>query len=136
LRPFSAFTFNPQKNNFIFLKKKMKHKNTLFIFSNGRVAAIDKKTGNIMWEIKIKQYLGAAGMSHHYGQISVEDDKLFVASSGMLLCISAKDGSLIWKNELKGWGYQFVSMANVNNEASVASAGSAASAAVIAATTA
>lgn len=113
----------------------MKYKNTLFIFSNGRVAAIDKKTGNINWEIKIKEYLGS-GMRYYYGQISVEDDKLFVASSGMLLCISAKDGSFIWKNELKGWGYQFISMANASNEAAIASSASAAAAAVVAATTA
>nr|AUN35674.1 hypothetical protein [uncultured bacterium] len=123
------------KQILIFNIKKMKNKNTLFIFSNGRVAAIDKKTGNIIWEIKIKEYLGHS-MRYYYGQIAVEDDKLFVASSGMMLCIAAKDGSFIWKNELKGWGYQFVSMANVNNEASVAAAGSASSAAVITAATA
>jgi hypothetical protein len=29
----------------------------------------------------------------------------------------AKDGSLVWKNELKGWGLQFISMANAGNEA-------------------
>ncbi len=112
----------------------MKHKNTLFIFSNGRVAAINKKTGEITWEIKIKQYLGHS-MRYYYGQISVEDDKVYVASSGMLLCIAAKDGSFIWKNELKGWGYQFISMANAGNEASVASAASASSAAAITAAT-
>lgn len=112
----------------------MKNKNRLFIFSNGRVAAIDKKSGEIIWEIKVKQYLGQS-MRYYYGQITVEDDKLFVASSGMLLCIAAKDGSFIWKNELKGWGYQFISMANASNEAAVASSGSAASAAVITAST-
>ncbi|MFT3909652.1 MAG: PQQ-binding-like beta-propeller repeat protein [Ferruginibacter sp.] len=112
----------------------MKNKNTLFIFSNGRVAAINKKDGGIIWEIKIKQYLGTS-MRHYYGQISVEDDKVYVATSGMLLCLAAKDGSFVWKNELKGWGYQFVSMANVSNEASVAAAGSASSAAVMTAAT-
>jgi len=111
-------------------------KNALYILSNGRVAAIDKKNGEIIWEVKLKDYL-TRSMSLYYGQISVEDNKIYVGSSGILLCLSTKDGSLIWKNELKGWGYQFVSMANVGNEAASAAASSAATtAAVISATSA
>ena len=102
-------------------KNSMKQNNVLFILSNGRVAAINKKDGQIIWEIKVKQYLGGAAIMT-VGQLVVEDDKLFVGASGILLCLSAKDGSLIWKNELKGWGYQFVSMGNVSNEAASAAA--------------
>lgn len=108
----------------------MKKSNHLYILSNGRVAAINKKDGEIIWEVKLKQYVNRA-MSFYYGQISVEDNKLFIGTSGILLCLSTKDGSLIWKNELKGWGYQFVSMANVNTEAASAAAMSAATASAI-----
>jgi len=113
----------------------MKQNNYLFIFSNGKVAAINKKDGQIVWEVKLKQYTGSS-VSNAVGQINVEDNKIFVGVSGILLCLSTKDGSLLWKNELKGWGYQFVSMANANNEASAASAirAAAATTAVIAAT--
>ena len=52
----------------------------------------------------------------------VEENKIYVGSSGILLCLSTKDGSLIWKNELKGWGYSFVNMANVNNDVASAAA--------------
>lgn len=34
---------------------RMKQNNLLFILSNGRVAAINKKDGAIVWEIKLKQ---------------------------------------------------------------------------------
>lgn len=112
----------------------MKHKDTLYIFSNGKVAAISKKTGEIKWEIKLKDHLGHS-MRYYYGQIAFEDDKLYVGSSGMIVCLAAKDGSLIWKNELKGWGYQFVAMANAGTEASIAAADSAASSAVMTAAT-
>lgn len=112
----------------------MKKTNHLYILSNGRVAAINKKDGEIIWEVKLRQYVSRT-MSFYFGQISVKDNKLFIGSSGILLCLSTKDGSLIWKNELKGWGYQFVSMANVNNEAASAAAiSSATTTAVIAAT--
>jgi outer membrane protein assembly factor BamB len=98
----------------------MKH-NNLFILSNGRVAAINKKDGQIIWEVKLRQYLSSS-VAYVVGQISVEDNKIFVGVSGILLCLSTKDGSLIWKNELKGWGFQFVSMANANDNAANAAA--------------
>jgi outer membrane protein assembly factor BamB len=108
--------------------------NHLFILSNGRVAAINKKDGSITWEVKLREYLSSK-MTLSFGQISVEDDKLYIGSTGMVLCLNAKDGSLLWKNELKGWGYNFVSMANGVNDAVIAGASHAAAAtAIIAAT--
>lgn len=59
-------------------------------------------------------------MTLSFGQINVEDNKIFIGSSGILLCLSTKDGSLIWKNELKGWGYNFVSLANAGNDSTIA----------------
>ena len=91
----------------------MKNKNNLFIFSNGKVAAINKKDGTIIWEVKIKEFAGTTD-SYSVAQINVEGDKIYLGVSGILLCLQTKDGSLVWKNELKGWGYSFVSMANVN----------------------
>lgn len=110
----------------------MKNKNTLFIFSNGRVAAINKKDGTIIWEVKVKQYTGSVALAG-FGTIHVEGDKIYIGVSGILLCLLAKDGSLVWKNELKGWGYSLVSMANVNNETIMAAANAAAVAASTAA---
>jgi len=111
--------------------KKTEH---LFILSNGRVGCINKKTGELIWEVKLSQYLSQK-MSLTIGQISVENNKIFVGSTGVLLCLDSKDGSLIWKNELKGWGYNFVSMANVHNEAASAAITEAAAHAAIIATT-
>ena len=99
----------------------MKQNNYLFILSNGRVAAINKKDGQIVWEVKLRPYVSSA-TSFAVGQISVEDNKIYVGISGVLLCLSTMDGSLIWKNELKGWGFQFVSMANVNDQTAAAAA--------------
>ena len=109
----------------------MKQNDIIYIYSHGRVAAISKKDGSIVWEVNCKQY---AGMNvSAIGQITVEDDKLFIGSGGILLCLAAKDGALIWKNELKGWGYNFISIANA--ESNTASAASASAAAANAATT-
>jgi outer membrane protein assembly factor BamB len=90
----------------------MKQNNTIFIYSNGRVAALNSANGDIIWELKLKTYINTSVMQA-VGSIQLEGDKLYVAVSGIIVCLKAKDGSLIWKNELKGWGYNFVSMANV-----------------------
>lgn len=108
-------------------------KETIYILSGGRAAAINKKNGEIIWEVKLKDYIKTT-LGNHIGQIVEENGKLFIGCAGILVCLSTKDGSLLWKNELKGWGYGFVSIANagMNAEAS-AIQGAAATAAITAA---
>lgn len=113
----------------------MKKQAVLYILSNGRVAAISKKDGAIVWEVKLKEYIKSS-MLTGIGQIMVEDGKLYIGVGGMLLCLSAKDGSLVWKNELKGWGYSFVSMANTASEAAGAASQQAATSSAMVASTA
>jgi len=108
----------------------MRPLNALFILSNGRLAAINKKNGEIIWETKLKQYLNSK-LSLTIGQLQVEGEKIYVGCSGIILCLRAKDGSLVWKNELKGWGYHFVSMANLGSEAATAEAEHAAAASTV-----
>lgn len=114
----------------------MKKEDILYIYSNGKAAAISKRDGSILWEVNLKDYAGMHAKA--IGQITVEDDKLFIGTGGILLCIAAKDGALIWKNELKGWGYNFISIANAesNTASAAAAAQAAANTAVIAATAA
>lgn len=114
----------------------MKKKNVLYILSNGRVAAINKQNGEIVWEVKLKQYV-KSGLMQTIGQLSLEGERLYAGVSGILLCLSTKDGSLVWVNELKGWGYNFVSIANAGSEsagAAVAANAAATSAAMVATT--
>ncbi|MFN8251223.1 MAG: PQQ-binding-like beta-propeller repeat protein [Ferruginibacter sp.] len=98
----------------------------LYILSKGRVAAISKKDGSIIWEVKLKEYVGS-GSAYSFGQITAEAGKIYVGTTGILVCLDAKDGSLVWKNDLKGWGYGFVSIAGAGNDSSAAAAAAAAS---------
>lgn len=91
----------------------------LYILSYGKIAAINKKTGAIIWEKKLKEYISAMSL-YSVGQLMAEGDNLYIAISGKILCLKAKDGSFVWKNDLKGLGYQFISLANHNSEAYVA----------------
>jgi len=99
----------------------MKKDNTLYILSHGRVAAINKNDGVIIWEVKLKAY-GGSSMVSAIGQLMVDGQKIYIGCSGLLFCLHTKDGSLLWKNELKGWGFNFVSLANVDNNAAASAA--------------
>jgi outer membrane protein assembly factor BamB len=91
----------------------MKQQKYLYIFSNGRIAKINKSNGEIVWEVKLKDY----GLNHvTIGNLKVEEDKIYFGGYGKLICLKEKDGSLIWKNDLKGWGYSYVIFANINND--------------------
>ncbi|WP_346236275.1 PQQ-binding-like beta-propeller repeat protein [Niabella insulamsoli] len=100
----------------------MRIDNKLFIYSNGRVAALDKKSGDIVWEVKLKEYVKTT-TSYAVGQLALEGSKLYVAVSGIVVCLNAENGSLVWKNELKGWGYAFVNMTGEGLATSGAEAG-------------
>lgn len=115
----------------------MKQQQVLFIYSNGRVAAINKNSGDILWEVKLKDHVKSS-FAHAVGSIQCEGDKLYIGVSGILVCLKTKDGTLVWKNELKGWGYNFVCLANVGNDAQAGSiqASAAANTAIIASTAA
>lgn len=97
----------------------MARKDKLYIFSNGKIAAIEKRDGNIFWEVKIKDIFKKSTYAS-FGTIYEEEGKLYVGFSGHIICLNAKDGSLLWKNELKGWGYQPISIAGANDDAQVA----------------
>jgi outer membrane protein assembly factor BamB len=112
-----------------FIKTLNMKKDVLYILSNGRAAAINKKDGSIVWEVKLKEYAGSS-MINSIGQITVEGDKIFIGSGGILLCLAAKDGAFLWKNELKGWGYNFISFANVGSDAAGAAMLAAAASAI------
>lgn len=106
----------------------MKQQKHLYIFSNGRIAKINKSNGEIVWEVKLKEH----GFSYvTIGNLKVEDDKIYFGAYGKLICLKEIDGSLIWKNDLKGWGYSHVIFANANADEVMAAANQAA---VVAAT--
>jgi outer membrane protein assembly factor BamB len=101
----------------------MKQQRHLYIFSNGRIAKINKSNGEIMWEVKLKDH----GMNHvTIGNLKVEEDKIYFGGYGKLICLNEKDGSLVWKNDLKGWGYGYVIFANNNTDEAMMAASNAA----------
>ena len=94
---------------------KKNNNNYLYIFSNNKIAKINKSNGEIVWETK----LNVAGIKMAtVGNLQLDGDYLYFGANGKLICLKENDGSLIWKNDLKGWGYSYVCFANQSqNEA-------------------
>jgi outer membrane protein assembly factor BamB len=84
---------------------------TLYIGSNGHVAAIDVETGEEFWRSK----LGGAGIFSHtaYADVCVieHEGRVFAGSNGHLFCLDARNGEMLWRNDLKGMGHNDVTLA-------------------------
>lgn len=106
------------------------NKKFLYIFSHGRVAKINKKNGEIVWETKLSVTMVKSAT---VANMQIDGDKIYIGASGKLVCIKESDGSLVWVNDLKGWGYNYVVFANQDQTDAMAqiSAASAAAAATI-----
>jgi outer membrane protein assembly factor BamB len=82
----------------------------LIIGSNGYVAAIDPATGQEQWRTGLP--LGMmGGTSACDVTVLVSDGRVIAGARGNLFGLSIDDGKILWQNDLKGMGYNDVSMA-------------------------
>lgn len=86
---------------------------TLYIGCNGYVAAIDLMTGQERWRTKLQTGAFTA-TGHSDVSVIVRGGFVFAGSQGHLLCLDSATGAAVWHNELKGMGYNDVSLALEN----------------------
>ena len=94
--------------------------NLVFVGLNRRVLALDRYTGEIVWEWKAPKGSG-------FVSLLLDGDRLMAAVTGYVFCLDPLYGQLVWENLLKGYGTGLATMASVHG-----SSGGAAAAAVIA----
>jgi hypothetical protein len=73
----------------------MKIDDLVFVGLNGRVAALERATGEIIWEWK---------RGGTYVSLLVEGERLFVSVDGYTYCLDGRTGEELWFNPLKGYG--------------------------------
>lgn len=81
----------------------------LYIGCNGMVSAIDPKTGAEIWRTAVaKGLLGPASQD-----VCVLEDggRIFAGCHGRLVALDAGTGEILWENDLKGMGYNDVTLA-------------------------
>jgi outer membrane protein assembly factor BamB len=82
----------------------------LIIGSNGYVASINPSTGEELWRTPLQQGF-LSSTSHSDVSVLVVGGIIFAGSRGHLFCLAVEDGAIIWSNDLKGMGYNDVSLA-------------------------
>lgn len=79
----------------------------IFTGFNKRVAALDRRTGQIVW-----QWTAPSGSS--YISLLLDGDRLIVSVHGYMYALDAMTGRQLWYNEMSGFGYGVASLASVN----------------------
>ena len=77
--------------------------NMIFVGLGKRVAALDRKTGEIIWEWKAPKGGG-------YVCLLLEGDRLIVSVSGYVYYLDARIGDQLWMNPMKGFGLHVTSI--------------------------
>ncbi len=86
------------------------HIEPLIIGSNGYVAAIDPVNGLELWRTGLP--LGMmGGTSPCDVTVLVSAGRILAGARGNLFGLNMEDGKILWQNDLKGLGYNDVSMA-------------------------
>lgn len=84
-------------------------KDLLFIGSNGWVSAIDPDSGEELWRTALES--GFLSKTSCQDVCVLEDQgRVYAGSYGKLYCLDGKSGQVLWTNDLKGMGYNDVTI--------------------------
>jgi len=83
---------------------------------NSRVAALNRETGDIVWQWKASQGSG-------FVSLLLDDDRLFVAVIGYTYCLDPLTGQELWFNPMKGFGTGATSLATSRGHSDYAGLG-------------
>src|SRR5262245_51593797 len=82
----------------------------LFIACNGVVAAIRPDDGTEVWRATLR--LGVFSQTSRQDVCLLEhESRVFAGCYGYLFALDAASGEILWQNELKGLGYNEVTLA-------------------------
>jgi outer membrane protein assembly factor BamB len=85
----------------------MKVQDLVIIGLNARVAALNRETGETVWEWRSPKPRSG------YVNLLVDRKMLIAAVHGYVYCLDARSGEQLWFNELKGYGLGVTSIATV-----------------------
>lgn len=84
----------------------MKNPNFIFAGIKGSVLALDRSTGDIVWQKHLK--------GSEFVTVMLDGDTLYAAAYGEVFCLDATTGDVRWHNPLKGFGIGLATLALVN----------------------
>ena len=85
-------------------------KDLLILGCNGYVSAVLANNGEEIWRTKLRD--GVLGGSRGADvSVLIDGDQIFAGCSGRIYALSVSDGKILWANDLKGIGFNEVSLA-------------------------
>ncbi|MCH8965729.1 MAG: PQQ-binding-like beta-propeller repeat protein, partial [Planctomycetes bacterium] len=70
----------------------------VFVGFNGKAAALDRQTGEILWQWTAPKGAG-------YVSLLLDGDSLLAAVNGYTYCLDPRTGQQLWFNPMKGFGF-------------------------------
>lgn len=98
----------------------------LFVGFNRRVAALDRHTGEVMWDWKAPKGSGFVTLLYDLGT-------LYASVQGYQYALDPRNGSELWTNPMRGYGLGVASLVTVRSGSSQSAVGESAAAAARAA---
>lgn len=86
----------------------MSFENFVFVGFNSRVLALERETGEIVWQWRSPKVTGGG-----YVTLLLDGDRLIVSVNGYLSCLDPVTGETLWNNDTKGCGIGVASIASV-----------------------
>jgi outer membrane protein assembly factor BamB len=102
----------------------------VFIGLNGRVIALHRDTGDLVWK------WAPTSTTAGFVALVVDGDRLIVSDNGYIYCLEALTGQQMWHNPLTGYGTGIAIVATAGTSSGQSAAGGAAMAAQQAASSA
>jgi outer membrane protein assembly factor BamB len=90
----------------------MRVQDLVFVGVNGRVAALESSTGEMVWEWRSPK--------GGYVNLLVERNIVIAGVNGYIYGLDPRNGDQLWFNELKGYGLGVTSLATVGGSTSQA----------------
>jgi len=81
----------------------------LFVGIKGRVLALDRNTGQNIWEAKLKW----AVLGDFFVNVFFDRGNVFAHTGGKVFCLDAASGRIKWENPLTGCGYGIATLTSV-----------------------
>lgn len=95
----------------------------VYVAFNSRVIALDRYTGELIWEWKAPTGSG-------FVALLVDGDRLIASVNGYTYCLDPIFGQEVWSNPLKGLGVGVPCIASVNGSTTIGGLSAAAAAAI------
>jgi outer membrane protein assembly factor BamB len=83
--------------------------NMVFVGLNGRVVALDRDSGEVLWQWQATKF----GQQHM--TLLPDRDRLIVSAGGYIYCLDPQTGGEHWHNPLTGFGIGVATLATIRS---------------------